>query len=436
MGEYTETLAINAMELDMDDEDNMSYDMYSKSLCDNAKVFRGFDKAFIDFILEHGFDGEPTDIKAMTKFVRTKFAEAEIKELHNFRDLFNPNIGKHRETAFKICFAFHLDIDETNDFFKRVMFERGIDCHSINEAVYYFAINNGLSYIEAETIKEQCPKVKNGGEIPSGEILYTDKIEDYIKHISDRGSLIRYFEENINSFEYNNASAIRFIKSFWAKIIGSEGLAVREGKLIHNMCNTFRIDKTIEMKDDTRGKEVKEAEIARDEELKKDEFVVSIANASTWTIYCQIMGLDNQQESIYSKKNRSLVPIFTDNALLPLKASDCFPSQQTIDSIIRGESDGDYEKYRKMLIFLAFYTFWAKIIIENKDVYYCANFRDRDRCKDSINKYLVDAGYPELYPGNPYDWIFLWAMNDQQPLNAFREYMREVYIAKTQVTEE
>ena len=433
MGEYTETLAINAMELDMDDEDNMSCDMYSKSLCDNAKVFRGFDKAFIDFILEHGFDGDPTDIKAMTKFVRTRFVEAGIEEMN--RDLFNPNKRKSRETAFKICFAFQLDIDETNDFFKRVMFERGIDCHSINEAVYYFAINNGLSYTEAETIKEQCPKVKNVGEIPSGDILYTDKIEDYIKSISDKDNLIRYIEENINSFEYNNASAIRFINFFWSKIIGSEGLAVKEGKLIHNMCNTFRIDKTIDMKDDTRCKEVKEEENARDAELKKDEFVVSMENASPWTIYCQILGLDNQQKLIYSK-SRSLTPIFTNNVLLPLQASDCFPSQKIIYDIINGKSNYKYEIYRKMLIFLAFYTFWAKIIIENKDVYYCANFRDGDRCKDSINKYLVDAGYPELYPGNPYDWIFLWAMNDQYPLNTFREYMREVYIAKTQVTEE
>lgn len=425
MGEYTESLAINAMELVMDDEDNMSCEMYSKLLCDNAKVFRGFDKAFIAFILEHGFDGDSTDIKAMTKFVRTKFSEAEVEKMNNFRDFFNPSKGNSRETAFKICFAFGLGIDETNDFFKRVMFERGIDCHSINEAVYYFAINNGLSYIEAKSIIEQCPKVEKVGKVPEGEILYTDKIEDYIKSISDKENLIRYIAENINSFEYNNASAIRFIKTFWTKIIGSEGLAVKEGELISDMCNIPRLG---------RMKKIEE-EVVREAELKKDDFVVSMENASTWTIYCQIMGLDNQQESIYSQ-SRSLAPIFTDNVLLPLKARYCFPSQQTIDSIIRGETDGDYEKFRKMLIFLAFYTFWAKIIIEKKDIYYCANYRDGDRCKDNINKYLVDAGYPELYPGNPYDWIFLWAMNDQHPLNTFREYMREVYIAKTQVTEE
>ena len=152
MSEYTESFAINAETLDIDEE---------KMLYDNAKEFRGFDKALIAFLLEHGFTGDSADIKAMTKFVRTKFSEAEVPELHNFKDLFNPNKGNKRETAFKICFAFHLNIQETNDFFKRVMFERGIDCHAINEAVYYFGLKNGLSYLEAESIIAQCPKVKN-----------------------------------------------------------------------------------------------------------------------------------------------------------------------------------------------------------------------------------------------------------------------------------
>lgn len=426
MSEYTESFAINAETLDIDEE---------KMLYDNAKEFRGFDKALIAFLLEHGFTGDSTDIKSMTKFVRTKFREAEVPELHNFKDLFNPNKGNNRETAFKICFAFHLNIQETNDFFKRVMFERGIDCHAINEAVYYFGLKNGLSYLEAESIIAQCPKVKNSKKIPDRDILYTDKIIDYIESISEKEHLLRYIKENIDSFEYNKASAIKFINSFWEKIIGPEGLAFKEGKLLNEMLNPLHPDRTKKPEKDTRCKEVIEEEIAREEELKKDDFVISMEEASTWTIYCQIMGLDNQQESRHAQK-RSLSPIFTNNVLLPLKASYCFPSQQTIDSIIRGESEGDYEKFRKMLIFLAFYTFWVKIVIEKKDIFYCSNYYDGDRCKNNINKYLVDAGYPELYPGNPYDWIFLWSMNDEQPLNIFRAYMREVYIAKTQDTEQ
>ena len=95
MSEYTQSFVVKAESLDTDEE---------KLLYDNAKEFRGFDKAFIAFISEHGYTGDLSNIKSMAKFVREKFAEAEVPELHNFRDLFNPNKGNTRETAFKICF--------------------------------------------------------------------------------------------------------------------------------------------------------------------------------------------------------------------------------------------------------------------------------------------------------------------------------------------
>lgn len=433
MSEYTQSFVVKAESLDTDEE---------RLLYNNAKEFRGFDKAFIAFISEHGYTGDLSDIKAMTKFIRAKFADAEVPALHNFKDLFNPNKGNTRETAFKICFALGLNIDETNDFFKRVMFERGIDCHSINEAVYYFGLNNGLSYVETKAIIEEIPVIKGTKMIPGEDILYTDKIRDYIESISEKENLIRYIKEHLESFEYNNATAIKFIRLLWKEIIGKEvpeddeekGLAFNEGKLIDEMLNPLHPNQKKKPVGDTREKDVEKTDIARELELEQDDYVVSDENASTWTIYCQIMGLDNQQEMNHSKM-RSLSPIFSENVLLPLKASYCFPSQQTIDGIIRGESDGDYEKFRKMLIFLAFYSYCVKKIIKKKDVFFCFDYHDGERCHEHINKYLVDAGYPELYYGNPYDWIFLWSMRDEHPLDTFRMYMREVYIAKSEISE-
>lgn len=421
MGEYTNNLLINAVEKDIDE---------LKELFKQGEMFRGFDEAFIDFLLEHEYTGDSTDIKSMAKFVRTKFTEAGIPHVHNFREFFDPNIHPSREKAFKICFAFRLNIQETNDFLGRVMFERGIDYHVINEVVYYFGLKNGLSYLEAEELISQIPKANKASKLPSGDILYTDKIFEYIEIISDKESLIRYIEENIESFEYNNATAIKNIKSFWDEITGPKGLAFNEGKIIDKMLNPLHPDRSKKPEKDTRSKEVIDEEIAREKELQQDDYVVSSEDASTWTIYCQIMGLDNQQERLSLKKrDRSLSPIFTNNVLLPLKARDCFPSRQSIDGIIDGECDGKYEKFRKMLIFLTFYTFWAKIIIEKNDVFYCATEYECDKCKEAIDNYLIESGYQELYPGNPYDWIFLWSLKDEEPLNAFREYMREVYIA-------
>lgn len=39
-------------------------------------------------------------------------------------------------------------------------------------------------------------------------------------------------------------------------------------------------------------------------------------------------------------------------------------------------------------------------------------------------------GYPTLYAGNPFDWIFLYSAHDDSPLEALRFFMRELYLVK------
>ena len=41
---------------------------------------------------------------------------------------------------------------------------------------------------------------------------------------------------------------------------------------------------------------------------------------------------------------------------------------------------------------------------------------------NETNQYLLDAGFPEMYAGNPYDWIFLWASCRESALQSFRFY--------------
>lgn len=120
-----------------------------------------------------------------------------------------------RNTAFKICFALGLDIKDTNDFFRRVQFERSFDCHTINEAVYYFCIKNSLSYQDAERIVKNINtvvSVKKNKTIPNTDILYTSLIIDEIKKINNEEKLVDYISANIDNFCYNNVTAITFIK--------------------------------------------------------------------------------------------------------------------------------------------------------------------------------------------------------------------------------
>jgi hypothetical protein len=424
MSQYTEFLNGEAETLSSDD------DGYEEKLLEIAALFRGFDEALTAFIAEHGYTGDLADVSAKAQFLKEKFKTASVKPPRDFKKWFVPNSEIERKTAFQICFAFGLSVGETNDFFRRVQFERSFDCHTISEAVYYFCMRNGLSYSEAEEIIKRISVPKKEKAIPNRELLYTGTIIEYINGIDDNEKLIQYIKDNIEDFQYSNATAIKYIQELWAEISKADGLASKESSIIDRTRNRFE-DRHRKGVTDTRAAEVIAEEVRQQEqEVKPYDYVVAGSDASTWIIFSQIIGLQNYMESEYATKyDRSLTSVLSENALMPLNASYCFPSQHSIDRLLRGEQ-GDNELMRKMLIFLVFYTHWAKFIIDNNDAFYSVKPSDSERCLATINGRLLSAGYPELYAGNPYDWLYKWSLNDEQPLEAFRYYMGEVFAVK------
>ncbi len=425
MSEYTQVLSGIAETLSLEEED------YSEKLLDIAKMFRGFDEALTAFILRQGYSGNVDNIDDKAEFISEKFINAKITPLpRDIKEWFIPsNVKRSRKRAFQICFAFELGVTETDDFFKRVWFERSFDCHQVDEAIYYFCIKNGMSYGEADAIIKKIPKAQREKMIPDTNALYTRTIVNELDKITDVNTLLKYMEENIGNFSYNNVTAIKFVRNLWNKIVGKDGFAYKEGQIIDRMLNRSHPNRK-KKKDDTCSKEVIDREVKREKELKQDDFVISGENASSWTIYTQIMGLDNKQETQYAP-TRSLSAVLEGNMLVPFRVHNCFPDKAKIDGIIRGDEMSS-EIIRKMIIFLSFYTFWARKVIEENTVFVNVEESDSERCLYNINKYLTDAGYPEIYPGNPYDWIFLWALNDSQPLEAFRYYIRELIVEKNE----
>lgn len=411
MHDYTELLNIKAENITSEDED------FAERLLEVASLFRSFGDALTAFMQDHGYDGHDSDNKEKAAFLREKFKAAKVNLPHDFKEWFIPDREISRDTAFKICFAFALDVNETEDFFKCVKLERGFDCHTISEAVYYFCMKTGRSWADAQEIIKRIPKEKPLRAVPSNtdqEVLYTSTIKDFIDSIDDPDELIDYIKSNGKDFRYNNVTAINFIQTLWKEIEVSDGIAYKEGLIIDSTRNRYDID-------------------AKKEIIKAENYaIVGDGSPSSWTIFSQVIGLSNGQKQDFSTNtNRSLSSFLADSALMPFKASYCFPSQQNIDKLLRGET-GDHEIFRKMLIFLVFYRFWAKKVIENDNPFYEAKTQDSRSCLAAINKFLLDSGYPELYAGNPYDWIFLWASQDETPLEAFRFYMREILTIKAE----
>ena len=290
MNQYTEFLLEKAETLSPDD------DGYEESLIEIASMFRGFDEAFTTFIVEREYAGDSTDVYAKAQFLREKFKSVNVRPPRDFKDWFVPDRKIARKTAFQICFAFGLSVAQTNDFFKCVQFERGFDCHTISEAVYYFCIKNGISYSEAEEIIERIPVSEKVKTIANREVIYTGAIIEYIDSIAHKEQLIHYITANIEDFQYNNVTAIKYVQELWAEISKEDGLAIKEGLIIDRV-NRFE-DKQKKGVTDTRSEELIAREVHEQEErVRPYDFVVASSASSTWTIFSQIIGLSNYLES-------------------------------------------------------------------------------------------------------------------------------------------
>ncbi len=400
MGEYTNFF------------EDMTYDIFEKEdyveeLKKAAKLFRTFDKALDSFIVNHGYDGDLLNVDEKVSFITCKLKAAGVPVPRNIKKWYTEHKKIGRKTAFQLCFAFGLQVDEVNDFLRRICLTRGLDCHDVKEVVYFFALKNGLSYEDTKEVISKVTIVKPD-RVVKDDIVYTEFIAEEIDDIETAEELILYLNENTDKFGYNNVTAYEIIRSIWNDISQENGIALREKKLLYVAFDKDTNDEQLEEDTDKRRKERK----------RMDD--------SIWEIYLQILGLSgNYTDKIY--KNRSIKYILKDNELLHPLAEDSFPDRGGLNKILNGRH-ASYESVRKLLILLVFYKFWAnKSLCSN---HYAAGYGDADRCISTINDNLVDAGYPILYPGNPYDFIIFFSVNADNPLMTFRDFMREMFLNK------
>lgn len=395
MDSYTELLARMSDVLFPDD------DQYEEKLLAIAATFRSFAQALTAFLCEQGFQADANNTDEKVRFLKAKFQAAGIPAPRDMQKWFTGSKSISPDTAYQICFAFRLGVDGTRDFFRRVYFARAFDCHAITEAVYYYCMRSALPYSAALDILARMPKPTPTAMHAGSEILYTGAIVEFINGAKSPEELIAYVGHHLAQFGYNNATATRHIQQLWAALACDNGLAYQEGRLLDKAFNF-----------DMGGKE--------------DQYtIVSEEADSVWRIFAQIVGLDRQQTTQLGT-NRTIKPLLENNALLPALAEDSFPDRNGIELILKGKHVS-HERIRKILILLEFYTYWANATVAHGSALWEATEVDAERCIDKINRYLMEAGYPELYPGNPYDWIFLWAVKDAWPLVTFRDHMRALY---------
>lgn len=402
MGSYTDFFEKQAAEI-FETED------YIEECRRILHQFRSFDQGLDAFIVEHGYAGKKEDVDEKVHFVADRCRQAGIPVPRNLKCFFMGEKRMKRESAvpFQLCFAFGLSLEEVNDFLRRICLSRGLDCHSVREAVYYYAFKKGLSYKKTQEILAQTDVVAPG-KIDEKDLVYTDLIEEELDEIETTEELLTYLQEQGDKFAYNNVAASESIQTLWKEIAGeeqAEGLAQRERKKLYLFFNREKADET--------------------EKERKTRIRVD----SMWEIYLQILGLaGNYTDELY--QCRSIKEVLKDNELLHPLAEEAFPDRDGLNKILHGEHVS-YERVRKLLILLVFYRFYGSLAVRHHS--YEADPEERKRCIDALNDNLLSVGYPLLYPGNPYDFLFLMAIRSPQPLCTFREYMRELFFAKKEI---
>ena len=410
MGKYTNTKENQTFDILENDDD---VELIIKAV----ESFRGFSDAINGILKKAGYKDDLKDNKLKRKFIKNIFDEKNIPiENRNLDNWLNDTTYMSNDSAIKFIFAFDMNLEETKDFFRRVCFRKGLDCHKINEAVYYYAIKTKISYVEANEMIDELNKYneslnKENYATNSDDVYYTEFIIKDLNNIKTKEELYSYLKNNMYQFSYNNVTSYSIIKEMWKSIKEENGLAFYEQKIL------FLQDKKFDNIDFT--------------------FKDSVEH-----IFMQVLGLTDDfsgsgNEKIYEIKDRKISNILLNNKLVHKLVAKEFPNRQGLEHILNDNHNVKDEVIRKILILLSFYEFWLEKQIEKANY----TFELLDESRDYINRRLIESGFLELYYGNPYDWLFLYSSvydpkNYIFPLDRFRNFVREVWMLKDESIED
>ena len=300
-----------------------------------------------------------------------------------------------RENVYKLCFSLGLNAKETGDFFLKAYLERPYNYKNIHEAVYFFCLNNGLTYNDAERIIAKIESLPYS-ENPEAQDI-TEAIGAELKEKITEDEVIRYIVENRSGFGEQNVTA----KSHILELIEEcQKLAEQE------MCGAC-------------------------EDPTSENFSVTTIDSLLSVIYGYSARSVQADKSSNNGDKSNFIPKYDKSiskSKFPKLIKENFPQRQQIENIITGKAS--FDVIRKALIMLKFYHFFADAILNSADEYSKYWF---DEFVDETNILLAECGYVRLYWRNPYDWMFGYCAYSLDvggdPLEQLRNLIYEFYLS-------
>lgn len=364
---------------------------------------------FVEYVCSHarrcGYTGDINDISKLAAFLAGKCKDAQVKisrqTLVNWLTKGMPsNTESGRENVYRLCFALQMNCRQTAEFFLKAYLERPFNYKEIHEAVYFFCMNNGLTYSDAVRIIstiECCDVVEN----PYADDI-TEQIGARLAGIKTEEELVRYLIKNRSGFNVQNLSATNKIEEL---IESCYEIAPKEYALTYPYAKDITVGNIDELLSVIYGYNAR---------AKED-------------------GIDLYKKTI-SKSN------------FPKLIKQNWPDRERFQQIF--DKTASYDVIRRALIMLLFYDYFANATVKEKE----AEERRRktgkvedipcvadglfDDFEIEANTVLSECGYVQLYWRNPYDWMIGYCAMSHDPLRTLRDLIGEYYLSVPSVIDE
>lgn len=385
--------------------DDLDYDLDYDLNFPGRKWIESLDevKTFYEYVYfyahKKGFKGEESDADGLAKFVfecgnERNVTLSSLNTLKNWLKKAPPSGSQQgREKVYALCFALGLDASKTEEFFLKAYLERPFNYKNMNEAVYFFCLDNGLPYSKAEEMIQKAE-----------EMIQKIEVEPHVKSIDT--------EQEINTVEV--------------------GLAISE------MGNEEDLIKYLVENRSAFEKTQNQTAIAKIKELYEECKELAKEYPGQLHIEGEIQNIDNLLEAITGYNARAtyngkkVYKTSISKSKLPAAVRKNFPQREQFKQIEQFKQNekgtASFDVIRKFLIMLKFYHFFANALIEKaEELEKNSFFRE---FVDETNEMLEECGYVQLYLRNPYDAVFAYcAYGAANPLDEFKNVIDEFYLS-------
>ena len=397
----------------------------------NPKSFRNFDEGLCQIIFQKDFIGDKNNPYEIANYLISKLRAINStiedstvlswfistpSKTYKSRPKIEPG---SRLKIYEICFALNLSFDETVWFFEHVYYDRPFNCHTIEEAVFYYAFKHNINYSKAKAIINEIYSTHSSFVSNNVETNYTQFIQDNLDNFNSIDELKLFLSANKDDFNHWNQSALTTLNFLVSQLIGlpssKNDIDTLKRTLKRSSSTIFKINV-----DDYKHCGLLIQEIIFDAQSQTNE-PVSLYILDT------INNKNTRKNTFILERLLCTSSGLKKNIQIPYIVRNNFPSKKTFSDILSKEKisiSKSYDSIRKAIILLDFYYFWINVKLDTQ-----SQLKHDELIhiyRDEADNSLYNCGYNKLYEGNPYDWIFLCSIQNKEPLAYFRSCITEL----------